>query len=65
MWKMLPLILFCSLTQPTVFVHAGTGEVVILGKHERVQIIEVRRETTTVYRGGHYYQINSNKLFCR
>ena len=65
MWKMLPLIMFCSLSQPAVFQDIVTGQLMTLQKYERVQIIEVRADQTLVYKNGVYYRINSNKLYCR
>lgn len=65
MWKMLPLILFCTLTQPTVFQDIVTGQLMTLNKYDRVQVIEIKTDKTLVYRHGVYYRIDSNKLHCK
>lgn len=65
MWKMLPLVVLCALTQPTMMLDMQTDEEVRFERYERVQIIQVRGDRTIVYSRNGYYQIKSDLLLCR
>lgn len=65
MWKMLPLVLICTLTQSAAFVDLQTNKVSVLEKGERVQIIHVKGDETIIWKGKGYYLIKSDKLLCR
>lgn len=64
-WKMLPLVMLCTLTQPAIMLDLQNDKEIRFDKGARVQIIQVKSARTIVYCSGGYYEVDSKRLFCK
>lgn len=65
MWRGLPLVLVCTLTQPVVFTDIQTDKAVPFEVGRRIQIIHIKGDETIVCVNNNYYVVKSDKLVCR
>lgn len=66
MWRMLPLIIICTLTHPIVGIDVNdSSKTVKLNKYDRIQILQIKGPETIIYTQQGFYKVQSNKLLCR